>query len=121
MLIEKKVPLYGWEFAMSDSREDSKAYLESHDCIDSSVMDQSIEGIAIRVYDASGESWRLMGVFNHDIGTVAHEALHTAYGMCSKAGLKVSQGNDETLAYMVGWLVSEFIKTFPNHKWINDV
>jgi len=43
------------------------------------------------------------------IDDVAHEAVHTANRILTNAGIKITQRNDEALAYLVGYIMKVFM------------
>lgn len=48
-----------------------------------------------------------VGVFDFDVGTLAHEMTHVATYVLFHAQVPITAENDEPLAYLVGHLVSE--------------
>jgi hypothetical protein len=47
----------------------------------------------------------ILGVFDGEPGTLAHEAVHAATIVLHNAGVKMHASNDEPLAYVVGHIV----------------
>jgi hypothetical protein len=48
-----------------------------------------------------------VGIFDCDMGTLAHEMTHVATYVLHHAGVEISAENDEPLAYLIGHLVDE--------------
>lgn len=41
---------------------------------------------------------------NASAGTIAHEAIHAAFEILEKVGVKVKYSNHESLTYLAGWI-----------------
>jgi len=53
-------------------------------------------------------------VFDGKVGTVAHEAVHLGLDILDACGVReVQGGNQEALAFLVGWIVAEMLRIFP--------
>ena len=60
-------------------------------------------------YERDGRSKLiLMGVFNKEPATLAHECVHAAYFVLDHAGIKHDVDNHEVLAYMVSDMMERF-------------
>jgi hypothetical protein len=108
MLKRFEIPLYAWEVFFCNTKSETTAFLVSHGDMETTIAND--RGISVRVTDSGGEGWRIMAVFEENIAVIAHEAVHTAWGMLNRAGIPVTFANDESLAYLTGWLVREFIR-----------
>lgn len=53
----------------------------------------------------------VFSVFDHDISTVAHEAVHAASKTLRECGIKIGSEDDhENLTYLVEWYFNEWIR-----------
>ncbi|OOF53893.1 hypothetical protein BKK55_10865 [Rodentibacter genomosp. 2] len=61
------------------------------------------------VNHTTGDTAYLLGVFNNDVSTAAHEAAHVAFYICRDVGVTVSaEDSNETFCYLVSNIM-EFI------------
>jgi len=58
----------------------------------------------------SDEGELLIGIFATGPSTLAHEAVHAANEVFHKIGQDLDVTNDECYAYLVQWIVKEFIE-----------
>lgn len=63
----------------------------------------------------SCEVWILLAP-DASAGLVAHECVHAANFLLGDLGVRVTQRNDESHAYMVQWLVDEIVKLLPRAR-----
>jgi hypothetical protein len=50
-----------------------------------------------------------IGIYSDCIPTLAHESVHAAHDVFKEIGQKPDLDNDECYAYLVNWIVREFI------------
>jgi len=106
------VPIYELEVWFANDEADARAFLRKHGG-DPEVMDDCL-GICHQWTDKNGRGWRLMGAFDGKVGTVAHEAVHLGLDILDACGVReVQGGNQEALAFLVGWIVAEMLRIFP--------
>ena len=117
MIKQIEVPLFGWELFFCNTRNETLAFLSIHGDTETTVANDS--GLSHRIVDNDGTAWRIMAVFENDPAIIAHEAVHTAWGMLNRAGISVTFSNDESLAYLAGWLAREFT-LFMGHGDTNE-
>lgn len=56
----------------------------------------------------TGDNVYLIGVFNNQYGTLAHEASHAAFAILDTVGVDVSADEpNETFCYLLGYIVRE--------------
>lgn len=61
----------------------------------------------------TGENLYLLGVFNGDIATLAHESAHIAFYVCGDAGVPTPAGEaNESYCYLLDKIFSHFLPHF---------
>lgn len=95
------------------SRKDMKKYVKKNFGIKLRDADFSADADAEAgvVYDDEGFPYFciLFNQPNPEIGIVAHESVHVAVAICEYLGVPVTREADETLAYMVDYLVQSIV------------
>jgi hypothetical protein len=75
-------------------------------------LDAHAEAGYVKSPDGLKYFYMLFNGTNPNIGTIAHEAVHVAGAICEQLGIPVNAENDETLAYMVDYLVQGTVDEF---------
>ena len=106
MIKRLKVEPYGFHIVLCRTRKMAeKVMVEMFGDKKSGEYLKTVHGLTV-----FGPDHGLMMYATPRAATVAHEALHAANYMLKHAGVKISAENDEAQAYLVGWLVGEFLK-----------
>ncbi|CAH1002683.1 hypothetical protein LEM8419_03555 [Neolewinella maritima] len=64
---------------------------------------------AAGVWVWEGDYYVGFGLDEFSIPIIAHEAVHVANNILDHVGVKADHNNDETLAYMVSWVVGKVL------------
>lgn len=109
------VPIYETPVWMTDDPEDALKILEKNGG-DTGLPDVSL-GFVHFWNDKNDKGWRLLAVFDNDIGTLAHEATHLAIFILEACGVKEPiDGPHEALAHLVGWITDEYLRVMKPRK-----
>ena len=68
------------------------------------------------VRDATGKELRMLCVFDGNVNTVVHESTHMAWMILKYVSIKISQSNDEPIAFMTAYLAEEMLKFLDEQK-----
>lgn len=102
---ETVMPIYGIPIFMTDKNKQLNKRVRKK------VPDYSnpkhVYGRCVAVDGDEGEL--LIGVFATGYSTLAHEAVHAANEVFKKIGQQLDPDNDECYAYLVEWIVKEFL------------
>jgi len=106
-----RVQPYGWHLYLFDDREKWAKFVarkthaslanKRRDCADGTT------GITHVDYDAK---ILYIGVFDGEIGTLAHEMTHAGVFVLDHAGIEAGASDGETLAYLIGHLMDECVQ-----------
>ena len=69
-------------------------------------------GVSVTFNGNDDRFYRIMAVFNGDIGTASHEAVHIGWSILRGASVEIDEDNHEMLAYLTDWLLTEFMRNF---------
>jgi len=107
------VPLFGFPLLMSNDEAEVRDYITKTalDHALARVCDDA-EGVTVCYRDKRDEAQRIMGVFDGQVGTVAHEAVHVAWDVLSRANVPVTDENNEAQAFLVDWIVTTYLRLF---------
>ena len=102
---ETKMSIYNIQVFMTDKinalnkriRKDIPDYENNRTCYGRCVSWESVDGKMV------------IGLYAESIPIVTHEAVHAANEVFDKIGQKPDLRNDECYAYLVEWIVKEFI------------
>ena len=117
MVDERKVPLFDVSVYFFTDRQESKDFINTKTTkavgVEEKQMD-NCKGCCYWVTDAEGMPHRLMCVFDGGMNTAIHEAVHMAWITLDYCCVKITQRNDEPLAYLSAWLAEQMVmKLFP--------
>lgn len=104
----KTIPVYDVDVYLVTDREEGKAFIRERSTIkgeDTNLDD--CRGVCYTVTDADGANHRLMCVFEGGAPIAVHEAVHMAWMVLKTCRVRVSQTNDEPLAYLTAYLATE--------------
>jgi ribonucleotide monophosphatase NagD (HAD superfamily) len=65
---------------------------------------------ATLVSEKTGEKAYILGWFNEDVTTLAHELVHACFMVLDDMGVKVEAGNNEALAYLHTYLMRKIME-----------
>tara|TARA_R110000772_G_scaffold71363_5_gene156514 strand:- start:4096 stop:4503 length:408 start_codon:yes stop_codon:yes gene_type:complete len=108
------IPIYRQEIIASTCPDGIMKYIKRVFKGDHALYDHVDEilhtthGCYIELNDMTGQSIFLLMAPN--IPTLCHEAIHAAWGILDKAGVKCEVENHEQLAYLAGHIVEVFTK-----------
>jgi hypothetical protein len=60
-----------------------------------------------------GGTQYLIGIFDNNLATLAHESVHVAMNLCNDLGIKVDTDNQEPFCYLVDYIFRECEKKKP--------
>lgn len=98
--MRKRIPIepYGFSMVVTDSRETWNALRAEG--IEPCTEDNA-DGAVGRGFNTEC----VLGVFDGEWHTLAHEAVHAAHLLLDYAGVVIEPQNDEAMAYLVGFIV----------------
>ena len=112
-----KVPIFGFEVHISNDMDEVIRFIETK--VESSSQRQSsiesIEssfGVTVAINGKDDRFYRIMGVFDGDIGTAAHECVHMAWSILEGGSVDIEYGNHEMLAFLTDFLLTQFMKRY---------
>lgn len=66
---------------------------------------------------ATGQRLFLVGVFDGEMATLAHEAAHVAFYICDAVGVEVRRGEaNETFCYLVEYIVAQGLRVWRDEQ-----
>ena len=81
------------------------------------LLSQASEAVGMTDWNAE-HCECVVGVFDGDLATLAHEMTHAAIAILNNAGVKFAATNSEPLAYLVGYLTGECAGSIqPKARW----
>ncbi len=112
-----RVPLFNFSVYFSNDIDETTRFVEKN-CGDEKTLNtikDALEdslGVTITFNDKEDRFTRVLGVFNGEVGTAAHESVHVAYSIIRGAGIDITEENHEVLAYLTDWLLTQFMKRY---------
>lgn len=102
-------PIYGWNIFLFVDRKRWARFSAKQSATDMAHrQDEAADSAGITLCRTEAHEL-ILGIFDGEPGTLSHEAVHAANYMLAGANVKITNENDEALAYLVGWLVDECI------------
>ena len=100
------VPIFDVYVHLFKDRVEAKAFFQER-CPD----DEDVKAIeSSRGVTITNDNCRMLCVFDGGVPIAAHESVHMAWAILKECGVKVSHSNDEPLAYLAAWLLTETVK-----------
>lgn len=112
------VPLYHAKVILSFDVDHLSDHLYKKYSIDHSIAPAFAGQAAVFEYAGTGVQVHSLYVSKDDysLGYVTHECIHCAWHVLNEAGVEVTAGNHEALAYLAGWLADEVNKFYTTGK-----
>lgn len=112
-----EVPIFGFPLYLSNDADEVIAFAKRKAGDSKTVKDieEAIEdalGVSVTFNGNDDRFYRIMAVFNGDIGTASHEAVHIGWSILRGASVEIDEDNHEMLAYLTDWLLTEFMRNF---------
>lgn len=96
------IPIYGGNLYLFKTQEDfQKAYVG----LGGEPLTGIFNGNTAHFEHSDGGSVYLLGWYNDQQSTLAHECVHAAIFLFNQVGMDPSDSNGEAMAYLVGFLV----------------
>lgn len=100
-----QIPLYGSElFLYNDRAKYTK------DTKDAEVGESRTSAIGGTISHTDDKCTFWVGIFDNSIDCICHECFHVAVQLLHDRGIPISAENDETVAYLLSWLVKTISK-----------
>lgn len=102
------IPLYGQKVICVDNLLDLTTIL-NHFGIDPSDCTIGSHGYSIRLVHPQQGCVVVVAIFSKHTDTIIHEAFHACMFIHENLGLTIDHNNQETMAYMIGYLARAMI------------
>ena len=109
MIVCRTIPIYDSDVYLCTNLAEGKAFIRSKSVTkDEDTNLDDCRGICYTL-NAEGKAHWMMCVFEGGLPIIVHESVHMAWMVLKHCGVRVSQTNDEPLAYLTSWLVQEML------------
>lgn len=102
------IPLYGQKVICVDNAADLNTVL-NHFGVDPSSCIIGSHGYSISLVNPQQGCVVIVAVFSKHTDTIIHEAFHACMYIHENLGLTIDHNNQETMAYMIGYLARAMI------------
>jgi len=115
------VPMYDWDVYFYTNKKRALPHIERVGFASKSLDAWHKTNGGISSIDAESHD-AFVGIFSGPIGTtrhadtLAHECVHVAMAVLARAGVLIEPENHEALAYLVGFLVNEYLTSAKKRK-----
>ena len=100
------VPVFDVYVHLFKDRTEAKAFFQERCPDDPDTRSlETARGVTI-----TNDNCRMLCVFDGGMPIAAHESVHMAWAILKECGVKVNAANDEPLAYLTAWLLTETVK-----------
>ena len=109
-------------YCATDNKEIESSFID-RDCKEFSISEgiKDADAAVFEVINKSDLQYGLLLVINSKLTykEIAHEAVHIGISVCNDCNISTDVFQDETLAYLVGWLFGVIFKFCNDNKLIN--
>lgn len=104
------IPIYSGTLYYTDSLKKFNSICKK---VGSGTLDSSSVGATLKVDADDGAVGYLIGVFDKDDSTLAHEVCHLTFMVLDRAGIDPRDSDNEAFCYLMGWLFDAVKKLQP--------
>lgn len=117
----RTVPVYDTAIWLTNDREDCRAFILAKS--QEKPKGDPTEGVVGMVYTVDGkrQDYRVMAVFDGKLTTAIHEAVHLGWAILDHCEVEIDADNTEPLAYLVEWVMREWLKAYPITQSVKQV